>query len=87
MDDKVESGSNKNYSLFLELGDIIQINAPKNSDIHNKIFFISYLDENIIELVEEITNKNIALNVTDNKLNDESILSIIILDKRICFTK
>ena len=81
MDDKVESVSKKNDSLFLELGDIIQINAPKNSDIHNKIFFISYLDENIIELVEEITNKNIALNVTDNKLNDESILSIIILDK------
>ena len=43
MDDKVESVSKKNDSLFLELGYIIQINAPKNSDIHNKIFFISSL--------------------------------------------
>lgn len=83
MDDKVDKQvSKKNDSnLFLELGDIIQINAPKNTDIHNKIFFISYLDENVIELIEEITNKNITLNVTNNKLNDESILSIIILDK------
>jgi|UniRef100_A0A6C0AKK7 hypothetical protein len=80
MDDKEISKKNDN-NLFLELGDIIQINAPKNSEIHDKVFFISYLNETIIELIEETNDKNHTLNVTNNKLDDESILSIIILDK------
>lgn len=79
MDDK--EISKKDDNLFLELGDIIQINAPKNSEIHDKVFFISYLDENIIELIEENDEKKHTLNVTNNKLDDESILSILILDK------
>ena len=66
MDDKEISKKNDN-NLFLELGDIIQINAPKNSEIHDKVFFISYLNETIIELIEETNDKNHTLNVTNNK--------------------
>ena len=31
-------------SLFLELGDIIRINAPTNEDINEHVFFIDYID-------------------------------------------
>ena len=37
-------------AIFIELGDIIKINAPNYSDIHDKIFLIDYLDNNILEI-------------------------------------
>jgi hypothetical protein len=36
---------------WLELGDIIHITAPTNPDWHDKIFFISYIDPSIIEVI------------------------------------
>ena len=32
-------------SIYLELGSIIQIEAPTNTNIHDKIYFIDYLDD------------------------------------------
>ena len=40
----------------LELGQIIQLIAPKNDDINNKIFLIDYLDKNFIKLVDQELN-------------------------------
>jgi hypothetical protein len=40
-----------NKDLFLELGDIIQINAPSNTMINNHIYFIDYIDKNIVILI------------------------------------
>jgi hypothetical protein len=36
---------------WLELGDIIHITAPTNPEWHDKIFFISYIDPSIIEVI------------------------------------
>ena len=38
--------------IYLELGTIIQIEAPTNPNIHEKIYFIDYLDENQMRLVD-----------------------------------
>ena len=43
-------------NLFLELGQIIQINAPSNSQINQHIYLIEYLDEDIIKLVRKTFN-------------------------------
>ena len=59
--------------LFLKLGHIIKINSPTNEILHEKIFFINYLDEDLIEL-KDIKNSNITkININEGKLSDESI--------------
>lgn len=66
----------------LELGQIIQLIAPKNDDINNKIFLIDYLDKNFIKLVDQELNY-IEYKIVDKDgkkyLTEESILNILIL--------
>lgn len=66
--------------IFLELGQIIQINASENLKIHEKIFIIDYLDEGTIELIQQDDLSSITLNIVDGNITDESIESIFILD-------
>ena len=66
--------------IFLELGQIIQINASENLKIHEKIFIIDYLDDDIIELIQQDDLSSITLNIVDGNITDESIESIFILD-------
>ena len=40
--------------ITLELGDIIEILAPTNSDLHETTFFIDYVDEKYIKLTSSI---------------------------------
>ena len=43
MDNENSTESNK-PKIVLELGDIIQIDAPTNIDIHEQTYIISYID-------------------------------------------
>lgn len=67
--------------LSLELGDIIQIIAPSNVDLHEIIFYITYLDDNKILMLHSSKNETITLNLIDESLTDKSIESIIILNR------
>ena len=67
--------------FFLELGQIIQINAPSNNDIHEHVFLIEYLDENIIKLINNLDLSLLELKLEDKKLTDKSIEAIYILAK------
>merc|ERR1711998_647367 len=66
--------------LYLELGCIIKIHSPLNSDLNEKIFFIDYLDENKIRLINDTTFDETMLNLRDGSFSDETIESIDILD-------
>ena len=66
---------------FFELGEVIKIIAPSNSDINDKIYLIQYLDENEIDILDVDTLNKSTLTITDGNLNDESIESIEILSK------
>ena len=71
-----------NKDLFLELGDIIQINAPSNSIINNHTYFIDYIDKNMMILVDDRSLEKKTINIAnDGKLDDETIESIAILSK------
>jgi len=59
----------------LQLGDIIQISAPNDSDINEHIYYIVYIDENNIRL-EEADGREQILTLTDGNLDNESIESI-----------
>ena len=71
------SGISKQSELiFLELGQIIQINATENLKIHEKIFIIDYLDNEKIDLIQQDDLSSITLNILDGNITDESIESI-----------
>ena len=68
-------------NTLIELGDVIQIIAPSNTQINDKIFMVDYIDEDIIKLLDVNTLTEYSLNIRDGSLSDESITSINILDK------
>ena len=73
--------SNEPKGLFLELGDIIKIIAPDNSDINDKNFYINYLDKTRISILDINNKENINLNLTDGEFNDKSIESIELISR------
>jgi len=73
--------STSSTELKLELGDIIQIDSPTNSDYDKHTFIINYLDDSNIVLIDGNTLEKKHLTLTDGALTDESIISISILSK------
>ena len=68
--------------IYLQLGDIIQIDSPTNVEYNQHIFIINYIDKKKIKMIDEDTLINHILNITDDgNLSDESILSISILNR------
>lgn len=62
-----------------ELGDLILIDAPTNPQLHDYTFFIKYIDEEKIKLVNLQDRSLIQLNMNDNQeIKDESIRRIIL---------
>ena len=70
-------------TIFLELGQVIQLNASQNINFHEKNFIIDYLDEEKIELVQEDDLSRVVLTIQDGNITEESIESIFILSNAI----
>jgi hypothetical protein len=69
-------------SVTLELGDIIEIYAPTNPDIHLVTAIIQYIDEQKIKLINVATARLYLLNIADNgRFTDETITQIALLDR------
>ena len=71
-------------SNSLELGDIIQIIAPSNSELNENIFLIDYIDENKIKILNvdpEISTDEIILNIENFVFMDKTITQINLLDR------
>ena len=73
---------NSDRSIQLELGDIIEIIAPTNNDIHETTGLIMYIDDNKVSIISTSTGKTHILNITDDgSLSDESITEIHLLNR------
>lgn len=68
-------------TIAIELGDIIQVESPNNSEIHKKIFFVNYIDSTQIQAFDNKDLKKYIFNILDGMLSDESIESISVLFK------
>ena len=68
--------------ILLELGDIIEFNAPTNSDINNHYFYINYIDLQKIKVISLSNNSNYIFNINENGgFTDESIESVNLLSR------
>ena len=67
-------------SIQLQLGDIIELNAPTNTLLNDKTYIIKYIDETKIEILNE--DGPLVLHLRENgQLYEESIQSISILNR------
>jgi len=67
-------------NINLQLGDIIQFDAPTNTSLHDKIYFIKFINQEKIVLIN--AEKTITLNITPSgKLEEESIANILLLSR------
>lgn len=68
-------------SLNIQLGDIIQLNAPSEAEIDSKIFLVKYIDNSVIRVVSvEDPSFTYDLIITeDGNLRNEAIIGIDIL--------
>ena len=68
--------------IYLQLGDIIKINAPTNPELNERIFFINNINERKIIMIQDYDTKSITLNISpDGYFSDESINNIDILSR------
>ena len=74
--------SQEETSLTLQLGDIIEIRAPSNQLLHENSFFIDYINENRVVLIDVANLEETQLNKDENGLfTDQSIEEIIIISR------
>ena len=64
----------------LELGDVIQINAPTNGAIHKQTYYVFYIDDQKLKLLNTSNHQLLKLRV-DGYVADESIVSIDLLSR------
>ena len=64
----------------LELGDVIQINAPTNGAIHKQTYYVFYIDGQKLKLLNTSNHQLLKLRV-DGYVADESIVSIDLLSR------
>ena len=79
-EDRKES---ENKRIDVEYGDIIQIIAPSNTELHENIYFVNYIDETKTRLIHIHSREWIELKIRENTggFTDESILKVYLLDR------
>ena len=74
--------SSSSEELAIKLGDFIQIIAPTNQEIHNRVFLVDYLSPRKMKLVDidSLAVTMLKIDATGN-LSDESITSIQLMSR------
>jgi len=74
--------TNEVNSITLEYGDIIEIIAPRNTEIHEVTFFVDYVGDSEIKLIDvaTLTRFDLLLTLSGN-IRDESIETIQLLSR------
>ena len=74
-----ESSPNEDQ-VSLQLGDIIEIEAPTDDRLDNKTFYIEYIDSSEIGIIADGIREILKLN-DDGSLRNESISAINIINR------
>lgn len=68
--------------IMMKLGDVIQISAPINSHIHNKIYYIDYIDDSTIVCIDLNDGSKTTFDLDSNGcLTDTTIVQVTLLSR------
>jgi hypothetical protein len=78
-----QDGKKQKSRMKLKLGDIIQILAPTNELLHENTFFIEYIDENRVVIIDVASIEQIQLNREPETsiFTDRSIKEIVLISR------
>ena len=68
-------------SIQLKYGDIIEISSPSNDEYHQNNYYITYIDNSSLEVINVSSMKTHILTIKDNKITDESVIAIYLLSR------
>ena len=81
-DDPIEPIPNDDSFMTLRLGDIIQLRAPTNELLHENTFFIEYIDERKIVIIDVASLEQIQLFKEETgEFTDQSITEVILISR------
>lgn len=82
-DNELETSGSSEIFFKLMLGDIIEITSPTNSQLHEAHFFITYINNKRIQLINVATLEELQLNKDEEtgELTDESITEIQLVNR------
>ena len=72
-----QEGQEEDEGFDLLLGDVIKLHAPQNDILNEQTFFIKYIDERKISLVNIATSSNETLHVDEDGVIDDASISEI----------
>lgn len=68
-------------TITLELGDIIEIYSPRDIQYHENVFYINYIDTNLIKITSINNGLEHTLSLNEGNLNNSDIKQIVLLDR------
>ncbi len=78
----IETSPEQLQGVGIELGDIIEINAPDNPEYHEQSFIVFYLDKQKIRMFNTSTRQHSILFIDDSgNFTDESIVDITLISR------
>ena len=85
MTSKLSGSTTNGGSTQLKLSDVIRIIAPDNQLFNHKLFFIDYIDEEKINLVNMDTMDILKLRIHEGGvLGDGTIQEIVVVSRKVC---
>ena len=77
--EKNEKETKKEKLIQLQLGDIIELFDPKNEKLNEQTFYIDYIDETKMILINESTLDSIKLKIDENGIIGDGTISKLVI--------
>ena len=74
--------TNNDKLIQLQLGDVIQLFDPKDDIINEQVFFIDYIDENKMLLINESTLESVKLKINESGIIGDGTITKLIIKSR-----
>jgi hypothetical protein len=68
-------------NINIQLGDIIEILAPENPELNLQEFYIDFINQDKVKLINIDNNKEVTINIIDGELEDQTISQINLLSR------
>jgi hypothetical protein len=81
-DNEKTNANDKDKLIQLQLGDIIELYDPKNEKLNEQTFYIDYIDETKMILINEATLESVKLKIHENGIIGDGTITKLIIKSR-----
>jgi hypothetical protein len=81
-DNEKTNATDKDKLIQLQLGDIIELYDPKNEQLNEQTFYIDYIDETKMILINEATLESVKLKINETGIIGDGTITKLIIKSR-----